>query len=76
MPRRSGPPYDLFGEIPVSLDELLAWMLSVPRIPPNSPRFGYYVRGYDVIGKIRAAKAAAYGLPPGITWRRVRSGSR
>lgn len=56
--RRPGPLYDLFGEIPVSLDELLAWMLAVPGIPPDSPRFGHYVRGYQVIGKIQAAKLA------------------
>lgn len=49
---------DLFGEIPVTLDDLLAWMLAVPGIPPSSPRFLNYVRGYDVIGKIRAAKLA------------------
>lgn len=49
---------DLFGEIPVTLDELLAWMLAVPGIAPSSPRFWYYVRYYNVIGKIRAAKAA------------------
>ena len=49
---------DLFGEIPVTLDDVLAWMLAVPGIPPDSRRFGHYIRGYDVIGKIRAAKAA------------------
>ena len=48
---------DLFGEIPVTLDELLAWMLAVPGIPPSSPRFAYYIRGYNVIEKIQAAKA-------------------
>ena len=47
---------DLFGEIPVTLGELLAWMLAVPGIPPSSSRFGHYVRGYQVIEKIRAAK--------------------
>lgn len=47
---------DLFGEIPVTLDELLAWMLAVPRLPPTSPRFAWYVRGWNVIDKIRAAK--------------------
>jgi hypothetical protein len=40
------------------LDEVLAWMLAVPGIPPTSSRFGAYVCGYDVIGKIRQAKAA------------------
>lgn len=51
-------PFDLFGEIPVKLEELLAWMLAVPGIPPGSPRFAYYVRGWNVIEKIRQAKAA------------------
>lgn len=55
MARDERSPYDLFGEIPVTLDELLAWMLAVPGIAPTSPRFAYYVRGYDVIDKIRAA---------------------
>ncbi|MGQ0655618.1 MAG: hypothetical protein ACT4P4_25730 [Betaproteobacteria bacterium] len=49
---------DLFGEIPVTLAELLAWMLRVPGIAPDSPRFSRYVRAYDVIGKIQRAKAA------------------
>lgn len=57
MRRRRGPPYDLFGEIPVTLDDVLAWMLAVPGIPPSSSRFGAYVRGYQVIDKIRQAKA-------------------
>lgn len=54
--RRCHPLEDLFGEIPVSLDELLAWMLAVPGIPPTSPRFAYYVRHYHVIAKIQGAK--------------------
>lgn len=48
---------DLFGEIPVQLDELLAWMLAVPGIAPGSPRFVRYLIDYDVIGKVRQAKA-------------------
>ena len=64
-------PRDLFAEVPVTLDELLAWMLAVPGIPPSSPRFGRYVRGWNVIDKIQAAKLAgtleellAPGPPP------------
>lgn len=49
---------DLFGEIPVSLDELLVWMLAVPGLAPTSPRFARYVCGWNVIDKIRAAKEA------------------
>ena len=58
MPRRRHHLEDLFGEIPVTLAEVLAWMLAVPGIPPSSARFGLYVRGYDVVEKIRAAKRA------------------
>lgn len=47
---------DLFGEIPVTLTDVLAWMLAVPRIPPTTRRFAWYVRNYHVIGKIQAAK--------------------
>lgn len=53
------PAHDLVGEIPVTLDELLARMLAVPGIAPTSPRFGYHIRGWNVIEKIRAAKAAS-----------------
>lgn len=49
---------DLFGEIPVTLDDVLAWMLAVPGIPPDSPRFARYVLTYDVPAKIRQAKAS------------------
>ena len=51
---------DLFGEIPVTLSDVLAWMLVVPGIPPTSPRFGYYVRNYNVIAKSRDAKRRAF----------------
>jgi hypothetical protein len=47
---------DLFGEVPVSLDDVLLWMLAVPRLSPDSPRFATYVRDYQVLDKIRAAK--------------------
>lgn len=62
-------PRDLFGEVPVSLGDVLAWMLAVPGIAPDSPRFAYYLRTYDVIGKIQAAKLAGTfeeitGAPP------------
>ncbi len=56
--KRAGAAFDLFGEVPVTLSDVLAWMLAVPGIPPTSTRFGQYVRGYDVIGKIRQAKIA------------------
>lgn len=69
-------PTDLFGEIPVTLDEVLAWMLAVPGIPPDSPRFGRYVCTYDVPGKIAREKLAgtleealAYGSNSATPWR-------
>jgi hypothetical protein len=52
-------PYDLFGEIPVTEDEIVQWVSAVaPRWLMPERSFQGYVRGYDVIGKIRAAKAA------------------
>lgn len=48
---------DLFGEVPVTLDEVLLWMLAVSGLPPTSPRFAYYVRGWNVVEKIQRAKA-------------------
>lgn len=33
-------------------------MLAVPGIPPTSSRFAHYVRGYQVVEKIQAAKRA------------------
>lgn len=49
-------PLDLFGEVPITLADVLAWMLAVPEIPPTSRRFGPYVRVYQVLEKIQAAK--------------------
>ncbi|MGQ0653919.1 MAG: hypothetical protein ACT4P4_16925, partial [Betaproteobacteria bacterium] len=49
---------DLFGEVAVTLDDLLAWMIAVPAIAPRSPRFAFYLRHYDVIAKIQAHKLA------------------
>ena len=50
--------YDLFGEIIVTRADIAAWLVSVPRMDPNSPRAAQYVRGWDVVGKVRAAKLA------------------
>ena len=49
---------DLFGEIPVTVEELIAWCEAVPRISASSWRFAWYVRAWDVAEKIRQAKAA------------------
>ena len=74
------PAHDLFGEVVVTQAAVRAWLVAVPRIDPDSPRAGHYVRGYDVVGKIRAAKArglfdavtAPRDPPPGHWWLRFR----
>ena len=49
-------PFDLFGEIPVTWPEVVAWCERVARIPADSPRLEHYVTGWNVPDKIRAAK--------------------
>ena len=51
------PSLDLFGEIPCTWSDCAAWCLAVPGIAPDSPRFAAYVRGYNVIDKVRRAIA-------------------
>jgi len=52
------PPVDLFGEIPVTLPDIDAWLLAVPRIRPGTRWADYYVQHWRVPDKIRAAKLA------------------
>jgi hypothetical protein len=67
------PHRDLFGEIPVTWDEVDAWCLAVAGLPPDSWRRRYYLAHWNVPEKIRAAKAAGtfehiinrYQRPPG-----------
>ncbi len=60
--RQKGGPFDLFGEIPVLTTDLDDWMaLVAPRI--SAWRRDWYIRWYDVPGKIRAAKLAG-AWPP------------
>lgn len=47
---------DLFGEVAVSLREIQLWLYRVPRMPHTSTRRGWYVRGWNVVDKIKAAK--------------------
>lgn len=49
-------PVDLFGQVPITHDDVAAWLRAVPRLEPGTPRAAAYVRGYDVPGKIAAAK--------------------
>ena len=65
MPRRSarrGPPYDLFGEVPVTWQEVWDWVENVAGIPRDSWRAAYYAEFWNVPEKIRAAKIAAHRL--------------
>ena len=55
---RPRPPFDLFGEIPVTWPEVAAWTIAVAGIAPDSWRFPHYVRGWNVPEKVRAAKLA------------------
>jgi hypothetical protein len=49
-------PFDLFGEIPVTWDEVYQWCEKVAEIPRDSWRLDWYIRGWNVPAKIRAAK--------------------
>ena len=62
MPRRSarrGPPYDLFGEIPVTWEEVWQWVESIAGLSRDSWRARYYVEWWNVPEKIRAEKLRA-----------------
>lgn len=49
---------DLFGEIPVTTDDVALWVDVVPAIPRSSWRREHYARSWDVAAKIRAWKSA------------------
>lgn len=75
-------PRDLFGQVPVTLCNVRAWLLAVPRIDPDGPRAAHYVAAWNVPAKIEAAKlrgdfdvivAAPQPQPPH-WWRRFRWG--
>lgn len=52
-------PYDLFGEIPVTEDDLIAWVSAVsPRWLHPERSYHGYVRAWNVADKVRAAKLA------------------
>ena len=48
--------HDLFGDVPVYPQDIDCWLLSVPKIEPGSPRAEAYIRGFDVVSKIKHAK--------------------
>lgn len=49
---------DLFGEVPITWEDVFAWLEAVPGIPRDSPRAAWYIQGWNVVDKIRAAKLA------------------
>ena len=52
------PARDLFGQVPITLQDVRAWLIAVPRIDPDSPRAARYFTSYNVTQKIAAAKIA------------------
>lgn len=52
------PAEDLFGEIPVTWDDIWNWVEVIAGIPRNSWRASWYVEAWNVPDKIRAAKRA------------------
>ncbi len=52
-------PRDLFGEVPVTVEDLYLWCAVIaPRIAPR--HLDYYIKYWDVAGKIRASKIDGY----------------
>ena len=49
---------DLFGQVIVTTRDVEAWLVAVPRIDPTSRRAAFYVKDYNVVGKIESAKLA------------------
>jgi hypothetical protein len=51
---------DLFGQVPITVADVVAWCASVPAYPhaTSSPRWIQYVKGYAVVEKIARAKMA------------------
>jgi hypothetical protein len=53
----TNPAYDLFGEIPVTEEDLFLWVAAVaPRWLTPERSYRGYVKSWDVAGKVRAAK--------------------
>lgn len=52
------PARDLFGEVPVTHQEVHQWVRVVARLDPESQRGVWYARAYSVVEKIAAHKLA------------------
>jgi len=55
--------HDLFGEIPVTWDEIWLWVEEVAGLPRDSWRAANYIRWWNVPEKIRAAKLSGEWPP-------------
>lgn len=50
---------DLFGDVPVTVDDLHAWVRAIsPHFAATERSMAYYIRHWDVAGKVRRAKLA------------------
>lgn len=49
---------DLFGQVAVTWPDVAVWLENVAGLAADSPRALAYVRGWDVPGKVAAAKLA------------------
>lgn len=49
---------DLFGQVPVTKNDINLWLIHVHQVHPDSPRAAYFVRGWNVPEKVRQAKLA------------------
>jgi hypothetical protein len=54
--------FDLFGETSLTIGEIDLWMQKVKRMDRSSPRFDWYVRNWDVVGKIKRVKLKYHTL--------------
>lgn len=52
------PVTDLFGEVPITVADLRAWLVAVVKMDPDSARARHYLRAWAVPDKVRAAKLA------------------
>lgn len=53
-------PYDLFGEVIVTMDDLYNWVAAVSPVHLSERSFDLYVERWDVAGKVRRAKLAGH----------------
>lgn len=47
---------DLFNEVPVTWEEVRAWVRAVPKLDPDTAFAEYYIKAWNVPDKIRRAK--------------------